>query len=88
MMENTAQRFMEFPDGQIALVVPLVTTNCLEQQLIAVQVGTGARRQNCLSAVYSSLIETKKNTFIFPIKTDRGGTFSLVFVMLTVACSG
>lgn len=78
MMENTAQRFMEFPDGQIALVVPLVTTNCLEQQLIAVQVGTGARRQNCLSAVYSSLIETK-NTFIFPI---------MVFVMLTVACSG
>lgn len=43
---------MEFPDGQIALVVPLVTTNCLEQQLIAVQVGTGARSQNCLSAFF------------------------------------
>lgn len=43
MMEDTVQRFMEFPDGQIAPVVPLVTTNCLEQQLIGVQVGTGAR---------------------------------------------
>lgn len=49
MMENTVQRFMEFPDGQIALVVPLITTNSVERQLISVQVGTGAG--------YSSLTE-------------------------------